>query len=70
MMVMGMTNWMMADGTAISSTENRRSSQARFLERNLQLLGQNQLTTYWFWVAQAWISCTQDGRVSAAQPVA
>jgi hypothetical protein len=33
--------------------------EARFLERNLQLLSQNQLTTYWFWVAQAWISCTQ-----------
>ncbi|CAK9086535.1 unnamed protein product [Durusdinium trenchii] len=34
--------------------------EARFLQRNLELLGQNQLTTYWFWVAQAWVSCTQE----------
>ena len=26
----------------------------------MELLGQNQLTSYWFWVAQAWVSCTQE----------
>ena len=34
--------------------------EKRFFQRNLELLGQNQLCSYWFWVAQAWVSCTQE----------
>lgn len=49
-----------ADSIKGARTIRAFGHEARFLERNLQLLSQNQLTTYWFWVAQAWISCTQE----------
>ncbi|OLQ00915.1 ATP-dependent bile acid permease [Symbiodinium microadriaticum] len=34
--------------------------EARFLQQNLHLLGQTQRTVYWFWVAQAWVSTSQE----------
>ncbi|CAJ1333106.1 unnamed protein product [Effrenium voratum] len=50
-----------ADSVKGARTIRAFGHEARFLERNLTLLGENQLTTYWFWVAQAWVSCFQAG---------
>ncbi|CAJ1389552.1 unnamed protein product [Effrenium voratum] len=49
-----------ADSVKGARTIRAFGHEARFLERNLTLLGENQLTTYWFWVAQAWVSCFQE----------
>ncbi|CAE7285526.1 ABCC1, partial [Symbiodinium sp. CCMP2592] len=49
-----------SDSVKGANTIRAYGHEARFLQQNLNLLGQTQRTVYWFWVAQAWVSTSQE----------